>query len=110
MLELATLLDLSRKRKAQYPLVFKRMGVEDDGPISEIFDEQLTAHLLKLQLARSVSTDFIAKFGGITAAIEAWSFDACDFMTSLNQTDPLTDRIASNAQTCGPSAVSCSRS
>ena len=99
MLELATLLDLSRKRKAQYPLVFKRMDVEDDRPISEIFDEQLTAQLLKLQLVRSVSTDFIAKFGGITAAIEAWSFDACDFMTSLNQMDPLADRIASNAQT-----------
>ena len=75
------------------------MDVEDDGPISEIFDKQLRAHLLKLQLVRSVSTDFIAKFGGITAAIEAWSFDACDFMTSLNQTDPLADRIASNAQT-----------
>ena len=52
-----------------------------------------------MQLVRSVSTDFIAKFGGITAAIEAWSFDACDCMTSLNQTDPLADRIASNAQT-----------
>ena len=99
MLELATLLDLSRKRKAQYPLVFKRMDVEDDGPISEIFDKQLRAHLLQLELVRSVSKDYIAKFGGITAAIEAWSFDAFDFMTSLNQMDPLADRIASNAQT-----------
>ena len=108
MLELCMLIDLARKRKAEQPLVFKRMGVDNDEPIAQIVDEQLTTHLLKLQLARSNSDDFIDKYSGITKAVETWSFDGLDWAKSPTASDPLAERIASLAQT-HPSQVAMHR-